>query len=246
MTNGIFAFFAIGSNALMNNTTGAEQVAIGYQALYATTAAATKNVAIGKYAGYGLTTGYSNVFVGFQAGWDSGGGTTTGVNCVSLGAYSHPSSNTVYNEFVLGDNNIGNLRCNDTTISSLSDSRDKVNVSDLPSSSGLSLINALRPVTFNWDRREWYDDNTPDGSKIELDYDNKIANSGLRQGFIAQEVQAAVAGEKALVDSQIVSTENPDKLEFAPAHLITNLVKAIQELSAENDALKARLTTLEG
>ena len=120
------------------------------------------------------------------------------------------------------------------------------NVSDLPSSSGLSLINALRPVTFNWDRREWYDDNTPDGSKIELDYDNKIANSGLRQGFIAQEVQAAVAGEKALVDSQIVSTENPDKLEFAPAHLITNLVKAIQELKAENDALKTRVTTLEG
>ena len=108
------------------------------------------------------------------------------------------------------------------------------------------MINSLRPVTFHWDRREWYDDGNPDGSKIKNDFDKKVANSGLRQGFIAQEVATAIKGIKALEDEKLVSDDNPDKLEFAPAKLITNLVKAVQELSAKNDALEARIKTLEG
>ena len=67
-------------------------------------------------------------------------------------------------------------------------------------------------------------------------------------GFISQEVQASISGKKYLEDSQMVSPvitptdEGPiDGLEFAPAHLITPLVKAVQQLSAEVKSLKAKL-----
>jgi hypothetical protein len=43
----------------------------------------------------------------------------------------------------------------------------------------------------------------------------------------------------------IVTDDNPDKLEFAPQHLLTNAIKAIQQLSAENKALIARIEALE-
>ena len=38
---------------------------------------------------------------------------------------------------------------------------------------------------------------------------------------------------------------NPDRLEAREGQLIPVLVKAIQELSAKNDALEARIKTLE-
>ena len=40
--------------------------------------------------------------------------------------------------------------------------------------------------------------------------------------------------------------DNPDKLEAKYGNLLPILVKALQELSAKNDALEARITTLEG
>jgi len=67
----------------------------------------------------------------------------------------------------------------------------------------------------------------------------------MKQGFIAQEVQTAITGEKCLEDSMIVTNDNPDKLEFAPAHFLTNAIKAIQQLSAENEALLTRIEALE-
>ena len=67
----------------------------------------------------------------------------------------------------------------------------------------------------------------------------------MRMGFIAQEVQPLIAGEKCLTDSTMVSG-NSEKYEFAPAHLITPLVKAVQELSVEVETLKAKVAVLEG
>ena len=40
-------------------------------------------------------------------------------------------------------------------------------------------------------------------------------------------------------------TNNDDTQAIAPAALVPMLVKAIQELSAKNDALEARITALE-
>ena len=60
----------------------------------------------------------------------------------------------------------------------------------------------------------------------------------IRAGFIAQELQEAQSGAEYL---DLVMDENPEKLEAKQGKLIPVLVKAIQELSAENTALKARL-----
>jgi hypothetical protein len=199
-----------------------------------------QNIAFGLYTLYSNTTGDNNTMSGYRSGFSI----TSGTRLTCLGYYSTPSSATTTDEFTLGGSGISNLRCNDTSISSLSDQRDKAEITDLPEEAGLSLINSLRPVTYFWDRREWYDDGVTDGSKIKRDYRTWKSNSGLRQGFIAQEVETAIVGHKYLEDSQVVNGTE-DKKEFAPQHLLTNAIKAIQQLSSENEALKIRLTALE-
>ena len=45
---------------------------------------------------------------------------------------------------------------------------------------------------------------------------------------------------------RLVGEDNPNRLEADPMKMFPILVKAIQELSAKNTALEARITTLEG
>ena len=230
---------AIGANSMNSLTSGNYSVAVGYHTLTAMTTA-RDCTAIG-YTALKLATGQRNTGVGYAAGKTI----TTGENNSCIGNSAQAPSATDSNSFTLGNTSVSNLRCNDTSISSLSDQRDKTNIQDIPDSAGIDFINKLRPVTYHWDRREWYDDGTPDGSKIKADWQRWKPNSGLKQGFIAQEVQTAISGEKCLEDSMIVTDGNPDKLEFAPQHLLTNAIKAIQQLSAENKALLARIESLE-
>ena len=214
---------AFGNDSLIYTLTGSLNSAFGTRSLHYNNTGGD-NSALGAYAGYYNTTGNDNTF---------------------LGESCNGSSVTASNEFTLGNSAVSNLRCNDTSISSLSDERDKTNITDLPDSAGLDLINALRPVTYNWDRREWYEDGVTDGSKVMPTYRSWKPNSGLKQGFIAQEVEAAISGEKCLEDSQVVNGTE-DKKEFAPQHLLTNAIKAIQQLSAEVETLKSEIATLKG
>jgi len=248
---------AIGDETLDTATTSDGNIAIGSAALHTITDG-QHNVAVGRNASRFITTGYENASIGWNSlysnttGYRNSGlgksgleSTTTGHHCTGVGYYAQSTSATASNEMTLGNTNVSNLRCNDTTISSLSDQRDKAEVTDLPDEAGLDLINSLRPVTFYWDRREWYEDGVTDGSKIKRDYRSWKPNSGQRQGFIAQEVESAISGHKYLEDSEVVNGTE-DKKEFAPAHLLTNAIKAIQQLSAEVDTLKAEIATLKG
>ena len=140
-------------------------------------------------------------------------------NNICIGFDVDPTSATVSNTITLGNNSISTLRCNQTSISSLSDKRDKTDIDDLPI--GLDFINSVRPVKFKWQRRE------PD------------INDGLmRAGFIAQELEEAQKDSEYL---NLINDDNPDKLEAQQGNLIPVMVQAIKELSAENTALKARL-----
>jgi hypothetical protein len=226
---------AVGNIALDANTSGTMNTAVGNAALSANTTA-SQNVAIGKGALSANTTADGNTAVGYLAG-DS---LTTGSNNSYLGNDADATAVDVSNEFTLGNSNVDNLRCNDTSISSLSDERDKAEVSNLPSVAGLDFINSLRPITYYWDRREWYEDGESDGSKINHNYDSQVPNSGQRMGFIAQEVKESLSGMKYMEDSKMVGGTE-EKLEFAPAQLVTSLVKAIQQLSEEVESLKAQL-----
>jgi hypothetical protein len=213
---------------------------IGDYSLYSAGAGAKHNTCVGVYTMMTSTGNYNTCF-----GNNAGQSITTGNYNASIGKAAQPQAGTSSNQFTLGGGGISNLRCNDTSISGLSDVRDKTNIVDLPVSAGLAFVNALRPVVFNWDRRSWYDNETPDGSKVMETWRRWKPNSGLKQGFIAQEVQAAIGSEKCLVDTMIITDDNPDELEFAPQNLLTNVIKAVQELSTEINSLKARITELE-
>ena len=147
---------------------------------------------------------------------------TTGGHNICLGNDSNPSSATSSNQCTLGSSNINDLRCNDTSISSLSDERDKTEIIDLPV--GLDFVNTLQPRKFKWQTR---DGNIKDGS--------------IRAGFIAQELQEA---QKDCDYMRLVLEDNPEKLEANEGHLIPVLVQAIKELSTKNDALAAEVEQL--
>ncbi|MEO8666310.1 MAG: tail fiber domain-containing protein, partial [Ignavibacteria bacterium] len=126
----------------------------------------------------------------------------------------------------LGNNQITSLRCNVTSISSLSDSRDKTNIKDL--SLGIDFIMKIKPRLFNWDKREWYENNLSDGSKMKEEP---------TAGFIAQELDEVQTTENAEW-LNLVLKDNPEKLEATYGNLLPVMVKAIQELKFESEKLK--------
>ena len=107
-----------------------------------------KNTAVGHNTGEYISSGEENTILGAFAG-DS---ITSGSNNTCLGFDAEPSSSGASNQVTLGNSSINNLRCNETSISSLSDERDKAEIIDLPI--GLDFINAVRPVKFKWASRD--------------------------------------------------------------------------------------------
>ena len=168
------------------------------------------NTAIGYYAGTSITTGQNNTIIGRQA---------------------DASSATVSNEITLGNSSITALRCAVTSITSLSDERDKSDIKDLEY--GLAFIDALQPREFVWDNRpeirKQYDE---EGNETEVEFYS--SNKGKKDfGFIAQEVR-----ELDNDTLRLVYTENEEKLEMSYGKLVPILVKAIQELKEEVELLK--------
>jgi len=215
---------AVGGAALFRARSSAN-VAVGREALLRATTGEGSNTAVGTAALKETTTGSSNVAIGASAGYVSIAGTfsgnTTGSNNVFLGAYCLGPTAATSNTINLGNHNHSSLRCNVQTITGLSDGRDKTDIEELPL--GLEFVSSLAPVKFTWNRR-----------------DDSILNGTQDAGFIAQELQTVVADHSAEWFG-LVSEENPEVLEASYSKLIPVLVKAIQELKAKNDTLKARL-----
>ena len=222
---------AVGYNALAVATASGFNTAMGYQVLGIQTTG-NFNTAFGMQAGINVTTGSSNVLIGDSAGsFISTGGSntcigmdtgrvpslTTGNNNTLLGFQASPSSSSASNEITLGNANITSLRCNDTSISSLSDQRDKTNIVD--SVYGLETLEKVKVRQFEWATRR-----------------GNIKDGTTDIGFIAQELQEV--GDNSLL--KLVMESNPEFLEAKPANLIPILVKAVQELSAKVKELEAR------
>jgi len=104
----------------------------------------------------------------------------------------------------------------------VSDARDKTNVTALPV--GLDFVNQLNPVSFQFKESRECD----------------TATGPVRYGFLAQEVLEAEGENPVIVD-----TEVPENLKITNDHFNAVLVKAIQELSAQNKSLEARIAQLE-
>lgn len=120
------------------------------------------------------------------------------------------------------------LRCAVTSITALSDERDKTEIVDLDT--GLDTVMALKPRKFVWNNRaEIITEKNEDGNLVEVEHFS--ANKGKKDfGFIAQEVK-----ELDNDTLRLVYDENPDKLEMSYGKLVPILVKAIQELKVQLD-----------
>jgi hypothetical protein len=227
---------AVGRSAFTNSITGNSNTAVGSGSLF-TADGASSNTAIGFYSLLSLETGSNNTAVGSGAGSSS----ISGSNNTILGYNAQASTTSVSNEITLGNSSVTTLRCQVTSITSLSDQRDKHSIEDLPV--GLALINALRPRRYKWDKRDWYIDEVEreDGTTdyVPVPQDGSRAQDEWNEGFVAQEAKAALEAAGANWFPLVYET-NPEKLEMSAGKLIPVLVKAIQELSARIEALEAK------
>ena len=198
----------------------------------------SQNVAVGAKAGYGLKEGKGNTFLGANTGATyNQGSTATSGNVTLIGYDADASSPTVTNEITLGNSSVATLRCAVTSITSLSDERDKKDITDLEY--GLDFIESLQPKQFTWDNRleiRTVSEIDENGDIKEVEKEIENANKGKKDfGFIAQDVQP--------LDNDVlrlVYDENPDKLEMSYGKLVPILVKAVKELSDKVKALEAK------
>ena len=230
--------FAAGNRALACNTTGCNNIAIGCYAL--ANAVTGENVALGMYVLYNNTSGTNNIGAGCMAlgcniggsaniglGWLAGCTNTSGSNNIFLGCNAQGLGATCSNTITLGNSSIGSIRAQVTSITALSDARDKKDIVDIPL--GLDFIRQIRPVKFTWNMR--------DGSKVGQGY----------AGFIAQELKQ-VMDYNQVKDwlELVVSNEDESRYEASPGKLLPVMVRAIQELAEELDKVKAELATIKG
>jgi hypothetical protein len=204
---------SVGTNSLPINLIGAYNTSVGCNSL-SKNLIGNGNTAVGTNSLQNNTSGY-NTALGYNAGLDI----ITGTNVTCIGYNAQCSTGAATNEITLGDNQIQALRCK-VALTVTSDKRDKTNITDLKSS--LDFINEIKPVTFNWDRRDWYESGVSDGSKTEL---NTVS------GFIAQQLKE-VQEKHDMKHLNLVYESNPEKLEITTSNLLPPLIKAVQELSS--------------
>lgn len=210
---------AIGTGALTNSSSSNNNVAIGVSALQNNGGQGC--AALGRSSLQANTFGDYNTALGYESGGVVGGGNenTTGSNNTFIGNGAKGASSTASNVITLGNSSIATLRCQVTTITALSDRRDKTDIK--PLALGLNFVNSLKPVQFSWNMR--------DGAKVGVP----------DAGFIAQDLQDATAQFDAEY-LRLVYDENPEKLEATPGNLIPVLVRAIQELTERVSHLEAQ------
>lgn len=225
-TNLIFGDINAGSSINRDSWWGMNNnVVLGYLAAQVTTG--SNSTIIGASSG-DLLSGNQNTCLGTSTGSTGGNGgpgtNDNGNNCTIIG-YNAKKTSGSNNEITLGNSSIASLRCQVTSITALSDRRDKTNIEDVPV--GLDYINSLRPVKFDWNRR--------DGS-----YQGEKAF-----GFIAQELEEVQNKFGYREYTKLVYDPEPDKLEATPLNTYPILIKAVQELSQQNKELLQRIENLE-
>jgi hypothetical protein len=223
----------VGGLSLNARTTGTANVSVGEASSFNLTSGEA-NVAVGSNAGLSITTGQFNTCVGF----DSGGGITTTNNSSCFG---RNSAVTGANQVQLGDSATTTYVYG--TVQNRSDQRDKADIRD--TQLGLNFITALRPVDYKWDMREDYRTDR-NQTLSELTHDGTHKRSRYHHGLIAQEVKSVMEDHGidfgGYQDHKIKGGD--DVLTIGYDELIAPMIKAIQELKAELDSVKAELAAL--
>lgn len=256
---------ALGNWALVSNTNGDGNTAAGHQALFNNTSGSS-NVALGRNALLDNRSGSNNTAVGEGALRFNFNNyiNTTGVGANSVVTGDH--------QVQLGGiiNGIGPTTYVYGSVQDRSDLRDKADVRD--TQLGLGFIQALRPVDFRWDLRDAYRPEPPaapgpEATEAEqtsyksalaawqeastlanLTHDGTHTRTRFHHGLIAQEVAEVIA--RTGIDfggyQDHAVKGGDDVLSLGYAEFIAPLIKAVQELAAENTRIRERLKALEG
>lgn len=271
MHNNTTGFYntATGAGALYSDAEGVYNTAVGYNSLYSTIGSYTfelssgsyntsigasamysntygeYNTALGSSALYSNVNGFNNTAVGYGADMGSSGL----ANSTSLGAGALA---TASNQVMLGNSSITSVKAAGSYVI-YSDGRFKKNIKqDVP---GLVFIKQLQPVTYNYDIHKLNDYINPEKSaqqnkqSAELNKINEDAISKkehkLYTGFVAQDVEK-VADKMGYDFSGVYKPQNDkDPYGLSYADFVVPLVKAVQELSAQNDSLNTKVLALE-
>ncbi len=259
---------AIGASALFWNSEGSENVGLGITALYANQTG-IENVAVGSGALNDNRSGSDNTAIGsysFQRN-------ELGSYNTAIGAYAEVNNYNFSNATAVGAHALATagdqVMLGSTTIIAVkaagsfviySDARFKKNIKEnVP---GLKFINQLKPITYNYDIHKLNDFIKPDkitstDKNIEAQKPanpklEKIVEDGITAkekkvytGFLAQDVEK-VADKMHYDFSGVYKPQNDkDPYGLSYADFVVPLVKAVQELSAQNDSLTAQVIELE-
>jgi len=251
-----------GLNSMYGNFSGNVNSAYGSSSMYGNTSGNNNSA-------FGAGSMYNNQTGSFNSAYGSGSmyGNTSGNNNTSVG-YLSMTLNTIYNNCstlgftaeVSGENQIQLGNASTTTyvfgtVQNRSDLRDKADVQDTVL--GLDFISKLRPVDYRWDMRESYKSELPiqgelsdEDFKVEMNawlIDNKLSNlkqngtkkrNRFHHGFIAQEIRDLGIDFGGFQDHSKNGGE--DVLSIGYDEFIAPMIKAIQELKAEIEILKAK------
>lgn len=233
---------AIGIESLFNNTEGYENTAVGGGALVFNSTG-FENTALGSGSLENNSDGYDNTALGAYADMNN----YHLSNATAVGAYAIATAN---NQVMLGSTTINSVRAAASFVI-YSDGRFKKNIKEnVP---GLKFINQLKPVTYNYDIHKLNAfiqpaSNADGKSKFKIPVNEKqqqlieaaITNKEKKTytGFVAQEVEQ-IANKMNYDFSGVYKPQNDnDPYGLSYADFVVPLVKAVQELSAENDSLK--------
>lgn len=243
---------AIGHKALLNAVTSQNNTAIGYQALWHNTSG-NNNVGVGSVALHNNFTGSFNSAIGYQTenGGSSSYGTYIGAlsgvvsfsaltNVTAIGYFARA---TASNQVRIGNTSVTSIG-GYAPWSNLSDGRFKKNIKeDIP---GLNFVKQLRPVSYEIRTEKLI----AFLGKEDKDVSSKMQSAKTLQntrrsiGFVAQEVEELL-NENNYVQIGIETPQNEqDHYSIRYAEFVVPLVKAVQELSKENDKLKEELAEI--
>ncbi|MEO8117249.1 MAG: tail fiber domain-containing protein, partial [Bacteroidota bacterium] len=254
---------ATGNGALEFNTTGTGNAAFGCRAL-GNNFWGYYNTASGYNALEYIQSGYQNTGVGYSAMYTS----IAATNCTAIGNFTR-FTNDFSNATILGSNAIGTasnqVRIGDNLVTSIggytnwtnvSDGRVKKNIKEnVP---GLEFINQLKPVTYNLDLdkadeivqapviKDSLLDNTNDEGKSTQEK-LKSRNAKMQivyTGFVAQDVEKVAKSLNYDFSGVDAPKNDKDLYGLRYAEFVVPLVKAVQELSKNDDAKDVKIEAL--
>ena len=252
----------MGRHALRVNNTGNDNVGLGTYSLTTNTAGGN-NIAIGSWSLGNNTTGGNNTATGYQALLSN----ITGNNNTAVGYNANVSAGNLINATAIGYQALATasnqVRIGNSSVTSIggyvswsnhSDGRTKKNVRyDVP---GLDFVNKLQPITYNFDLDAMYkilnvvgkpQGEGSDSLQAFASPVDKEARAALQErihtGFVAQDVEKIAQSIGYNFSGVDVDEKGIYSLRYS--EFVAPLVKAVQELSKQNEAKDENAASLQ-